>query len=210
MVPIVEGGDAEFSVLAHAMPHQRTVQYLETRLMEKMSSFGDQLSEWGRSFMQNSMQALDAFHGADAVRLANAAIRKAGTYFESNTIRPLATLEALQTAPPVMHRFLVANPFMRTNFIDGRIDGFVSAGYMDMEPGMVGPGHYDYDLVMDGVLQDDPENDFKISWNFAIPKEGDVLLTGEQKDTVITCWELMEGYFKHARRDGTDIFDTQV
>ncbi len=210
MVPIVEGGDAEFSALAYAMPNQRTVQYLETRLAEKMSSFGDMLSDWGRGFMQNSVQALDAFHGADAIRIAQAAIRRAGTYFDSNTIRPLTTLEAIQTAPPVMHRFLAANPFVRTSFIDGRVDGFVSSGYVDMEPGLVGPGHYDYDLVMDGVFQDDPENDFKVSFNFVVPKEGDVLLTGEQKDTIVTCWELMNSIHKHTRSDSTSVHDNQV
>lgn len=209
MVPLEIGGNALFNALAYSPPNQQTVQFIEQRLMEKLSSFGSMVTDFGKSFMDKSLKAFNDFHGSDALRAAQAAMRKAGTYFQSNTIRPLRNIEELQTAPEKMQRYLMADIETRELFHAQRIDGY-SGTYVDMHPNDIGRGHYDYRRVVEGMLLDDDENDFKVSYFFEDPVEGDIELNHEQKVDVLNAWDLMRQYREATRDDGTSIFGNKI
>lgn len=209
MVELEIGSTADFNAFAYSPPNQNTVQFIENRLSEKMMQLGNTITDFGRQFFQQSAAAFESFHGSEAIRTAAAALRKSKAYFQSNTIRPLENLDALQTAPEVMQRFLMANPYMRDLFHRQRIDGY-SNSYIDMHPKEIGPGHYDYDLVVQGQYLPDEENDFHMRYTFLDLAEGDVLLNHDQQVDILNAWELMEAMAKHRRKDGTSIYDETI
>lgn len=88
--------------------------------------------------------------------LAEALQRQTTHLFDPNGIRPLTALSELQTAKPVMQRWIMANPEIRQMWQANKIDGY-SATYEDAQPGTIGASHYDYRLATSGMTTLDEE-----------------------------------------------------
>jgi len=111
--------------------------------------------------------------------------------FDSDTIRPLHTLEEFQHAKARMRRYVMANPELRSMFHKQRIEGYGSS-YEDLEPDRIGANHYDYRRVMDGVVEIDESGDWSSTTYFDELRDGDRdLLLSEQVNISLT-WEMAE------------------
>jgi hypothetical protein len=142
------------------------------------------------------------FNGSEAMRLAQAAINRAGSVFQADTIRDLYQIGELQNAPLVMQRFIMANPVVRDLYHQQRCDGY-SDTYLDMEPGAVGLAHYDYRRVITGMVMEDEEHGWKIVHCLDELKEGDRPLQIEEKDIVLSVWDVVEARIREGKDDPT-------
>jgi hypothetical protein len=108
---------------------------------------------------------------------------------------------AMQQAPVVMQRWIMAEPTVRTLYHKQECDGF-SDTYKDMSPGIVGEQHYDYRRVMDGVIQEDGD-----SWcaKFYMDDlvEGDTPLIFRDKMDILSTWERVTMYIAAGDEDPT-------
>lgn len=205
MALIVAGGPEMFGTLAFGHRDQRTINYLENQFTH-MSQY---LTDAGNAFLDRSRAIFEQFNGAEALRMAKAAMRAVTHAFTPNTVVEIKTLPALQQATPVMQRWIMACPEVRTYYHQQRIDGY-SDTYIDAEPDCAGLDHTDYRTVMSGVVQELPdqengEGDWKISFYFEDSEDETPLLMTEKVD-ILSTWDLIRSMLKTGQEDPTSVY----
>jgi hypothetical protein len=214
MIQVSIGDPDEFNALVYGVQkHPGTVSYLENQL-NRLSTWSNTLTEAGKSFFSNAAQLIEQFNGSDAMRLARAALRKAGSLFQSNEIRSIWDLAELQHAPVIMQRYIMAEPTVRELFNQQRCDGY-SETYVDMYPGTIGENHYDYRRVMTGMVQtvtvdDDPDVDWVCRTFIDDLVEGDRELLLEEKTDILNTWDMVASLIKEGGEDPTSPFANKL
>lgn len=195
MASVYDGMLDEFGVLAYAQKNNATLQFLQDRY-DNLAHMGDTLTDYGRQWYEKSATIFRNTNGDEAMRYARGVIRKVKNVFQPNAIRSLNNLHDVQHSPAVMHRYLMAQPEARRMYQQQRIAGFPET-YVDHNPGPVGHEHYDFRRVVNNVMRDDPEFDFRISHMIGDDLvEGDRELAPDEKFDVIDAWALIEASFK--------------
>lgn len=191
MAQVVYGGSREYRALVSGEQHPTTVQYLRNQMSSLQSYVGESATSWA----QKAFESYERFSSDNAIRLAQAALRKVTTYFQDDRIMQLDTLAQLQQAQQRMQRFIMADPYVRERYHNQMCEGY-QGSYVDMWPTDSGRGHYDYDRIHDGLIvevaptEEDPEG----SWMcYAQTDEellpGDRRLTLAEKDMILTTQE---------------------
>jgi hypothetical protein len=202
MANLFIGGTREFDALVYNQKHPGTVDYLAQQV-ERLPFISQQLTDAGRQFFSTAQQLYDEFNSAEALRLARAALRKAGSTFQSNTIRSCFDVGAMQTAPLVMQRFIMAEPLVRQMYVDQRCDGYADT-YVDVHPGEIGRSHYDYRRVMDGMVVDGGEEaDWKATMFIEDLLEGDRELAADEKVDILNTWDMVRALMEAGDDDPT-------
>lgn len=101
-------------------------------------------------------QYCNAVFGQDIGRRVQALRNYVSHAFDGNEIRPLYSLDDVQHAPPVMQRYIMADPMVREYYHQGRIEGYGDQ-YVDADPGCIGRDHYDYRRATDGLILENSE-----------------------------------------------------
>jgi hypothetical protein len=205
MIKIITGGTEEFNALVYGHKHPQTQMYLEQQAQQAnayLTTYSATLNDAGRAFFTQAQEMYDRFNGAEAQRVVQAALAKAGGVLQPETIRDLWQISDVQNAPLVMQRFIMANPVVRDLYHQQRIDGY-SDTYLDMEPNSKGLDHYDYRRVVTGMVMDDEEHGWKVVTCFDELKEGDRELQIEEKAAILSVWDLVEARIKDGRDDPT-------
>lgn len=211
MARVIVGGQDHFNAFAFPERHQGTMRYLEEQYNRGM----EHLTEAGRAFMERGRQVYEKYNSSAALRKARAAVRQVRNMFRNKAIKPLNTLDELQSAGPVMQRYLMANPVVRERYHQQRCDGY-SDTYTDMSPSDIGESHYDYRRVMTGVVQDLPVGDDgeEQGWHVKIYldplEEGDRELDLEERVDVLSAWDVMNSFMAKGKEDPTSPFGSML
>lgn len=201
MAQVIVGGPREFDALIYGRPHPGTLNYLQSQLEQP----SPMLTDMARQFFANSQELYERFHGAEAQRLAEAAVRKVKGIFQPNTVRSLWDLADLQQAPLVMQRWIMAMPEVREMYHQQRVDGFADT-YVDVEPGQVAHNHYDWRRVNDGLVvevADHSDYDWVHRQFYEELHEGDRDLTLEEKVDILNTWDAIQMYLRAGKDDPT-------
>lgn len=189
MATVIYGGSRELNLLVSGEPHQDTLSYLSYQA-DRIAQYAQQT---GSQWAQRAVESFNYFSSHDSLRHARAALQKVKSYFQSDIIRELRTIEDFQTATPLMQRFLMADPWARKMYHAGRIEGYAGS-YVDPYPGVRGIDDYNYRRVMDGRVQmvapteEDPEGTWFIEEYWGDLQEGDVDLTLGQQNAILSSW----------------------
>jgi len=177
-------GEDAWSVALYGAPSQDTISYLKTQY----TNFAQPLNEFGRAFIDRSKQVFEYFSGSNAMAFARSVINSMGTDMVADEIIAFINVAQFQKAMPKMQRWIMAEPSIRTTYHMQQCDGY-SRTYHDLEPGKVGEAHYDYRLVMDGIVQFD-ESD-RAHWKIYGDelKEGDTKLSLAEKTIILNTWD---------------------
>lgn len=208
---IVHGGNLEFNALLYDQHHPATVQYLRNQV-DNVVAYSQTLTSAAKDFFSNTRNVLEEAVGNEAIRRARAALQRAGHVFQRDEIRVLSTVEDMQNAPLTMQRWIMAQPYVRGMWQAQRCDGY-SETYIDVDPGNIGPNHYDYRRVMTDIVDDEPDgegSDFVIYHYGDEIKEGDRELTFSEKIEIITVWDLIEARMRDGVRDPTSVTDNDL
>ena len=205
MVQVVVGGNTEFNALVYGHKNPGTISYLE----QQSFTLSPHLTAAGQAFFANQSQLYEQFNGAEAQRLAAAAVRKVAAIFQPNSIRPLYTLADIQNAPLVMQRWIMAEPTVRDLYHQQRCDGYAES-YVDMQPAFVGREHYDYRMVTHGLIQTENEDEPLARFFFDDLAEGDRELTLDEKTDIVSTWDIVKNMVKAGKEDPTSVFGTQL
>jgi hypothetical protein len=195
---VIIGGTDEFNALVFGNKHPGTMQFLQ-RQVEQLPQISQTLTDAGRQFFSTARDLYEKYNGAEAMRLARAALRKAGSVFQKDVVRSIWEMGELQHAPSVMQRWIMANPAVRSMFHEQRCDGYADT-YVDVFPGSIGRQHYDYRRVMDGVVEQE-EDGFRVSMYLDPLIEGDRDLSTDEKVDILATWQVVA---KLMRADGED------
>jgi hypothetical protein len=188
-----------FDDLAYGAPHPGTLQYMQ----QKFETLSTNLSEMGRAFMADARQKWDSLMGSEAMRRARAVKRKLeGALFMRDEVVPMYDLPQLQSAPPVMQRWIMACPEVRDFYHAQRIDGY-STSYVDPFPGQTRDDDYNYRRVMTGVVVDDGDGGWKSRTYLDDLEEGDLPLGLDQKADILHTWDAVRAILAIGREDPT-------
>ena len=116
-------------------------------------------------------------------------------------VRILRTVEEMQTASPLMVRFIMANPEIRTRWQDNRCYGYGEDMYNPSDRNSIGSDHYDYRLVMDGVGQKQEDGSVRVQHYTHTLQPNDQQLGGLEKAAIATSWEVMNQMLLAAAQD---------
>lgn len=169
MANVFYAGAEGFDALLYPDQHPSTMAYVENQF----STFSNTLTEAGKLFVDKMKSSYEQIVNSDAMMYAKAAIRRATNLLNNDVIRPLESMEDAYGASPLMQRWIMAEPGLRELLIQQRCEGFPDT-YVDLDPGRVGPLHRDYRLAMSGLVQDDEDAAFAVTY---YPEE---LMEGEK------------------------------
>lgn len=141
-----------FGSTVYGQKHPETVQFLRNTYNATMAS----LQNIGGAFAQAVTSIYDRYTSVDAERRLTAMARNLQSGWIGNQIKPMVTIGALQTAPMVMQRYIMACPDVRRVYQQDMCEGY-KGSYVDNEKGQIGDTHYDYRRVMHGMFQENAE-----------------------------------------------------
>ncbi len=126
---------------------------------------------------------------------------KVDTTWQGNEITNLQTLQELQTAAPVMQRWIMAQPDLRSKFLHQEVQGY-GESYVNYQGDAVGRRQYDFRRVTEGIVFEDDEGYHVTEYFEAVPDE-DTPLTLHQKVDILKTWKQVEHYLQEADEDPT-------
>lgn len=159
MSQIIYGDDHVAAELTYGPRSDGLIQALR----DNLSFSSPLLTEQGRAYASYVGKVFESVSGWDAVRAVRRATQAIAGYVKPDIVTALDSLEKIQTAPPKMQRFLMANVELRKLYQAGRIDGY-SESYIDIQPGAIGRDHYDYRVATHGVVQTKTGDDESIAY----------------------------------------------
>lgn len=163
-------------------------------ILNQLDAYTHLLLDTGKQYFSQAKEMYERINDSGAIRAAKAALRMAKGIVRPNTICPLTTLEDLRTAPPIMQRYIMAEPTLRQLYNDQRADGY-SDSYFNPFPNVFGPDHYDYKQVMSGMVEEFVDESGEDCWKTTMYAydllEGDVELTFDNKVDIIPTWEFI-------------------
>lgn len=187
-----------FDYLLFPEQHHNNATYVQ----RQFEQFSNTLTDAGRRFMENAKQVYQQVIESDAANLARLAIRNAKALFQGNHILPLLDIDSLQTASPLMQRYVMAQPDIRTMYHNNLCNGY-SDTYVDMHPEKVGESHYDYRRVMQHMVQDTEDGWVVKSWAEDLV-EGDRELGFDEKACVLQTWDIVKMFVQAQASDPTN------
>lgn len=149
MAQFYEGGAAMYDALVYSQPHPNTIQFLQNQAQ----NFYQTLTDAGRRFADAASSFYDSIGLSYGVQQLRALGRMVKNIWQPDQIRPLVTLEDFQSAPPVMQRWVMAEPTLRALYQKQLVEGYAGQ-YVDRFQGRIGDDHYDYRLITSGVVQE--------------------------------------------------------
>lgn len=197
-----------FALSSCAYPEvsQQAQDWVRTQLYENTAM----LTQAGNEFLQSSMQTYRALVDGAAVKGAKKLARLVSGLLHPNSIYSMTSIDELRAAKPVMQRYIMACPDIRTIYQRQLCDGY-SDSYFDMFPKDIGESHYDWRQVMNGVAQEEPDRpgEYFIREYFDELMVGDEHLTPEQQFAVLDTWDLIPRAIRD-KVDFTNIFNSDL
>ena len=196
---ISAGGSASFDALLYPDKSNYGIQYIA----DQFQNFSQSLTDVGRTFMNEAYDIYKSINDSSIVQMAKNALRKAGEFVMTQFIKPLYTKEELQEAPLCMQRWIMAEPYIRKEDQQGRLNGYKST-YMDLDPEGIGIDHYDYRRVTDGILMEDKDTGsmYIDSWYEDLYPDDRELDFDEQTDILYT-WKIARMVMRNLEEDIT-------
>lgn len=137
---------------------QNTISYLQGQI----SSLANAGSEHGQKIFNRSMALFNEINSDAAVMAAEAVLSQIESMKGQDIIEALTTIRQLQSAQSIMQGHIMAHPFLRQAWYDGKIEGY-SDTYIDPEPGLVGHEQRAYRDINNGVFQPHEEASYQYS-----------------------------------------------
>jgi hypothetical protein len=205
MAQVIIGDDRMFNAAVFGQPDWRAQEFLA----EQYSNLSHRLTQTGQQFMAMARQTYDTMNNSQAMRIMRAAGRKINSLWEQDDIRRLTTIGELQHAQPVMQRWIMAEPEIRSLYQQQRLDGY-SDTYIDMHPGAIGEDHYDYRRVMNGMIVDNKADDGWSATTYIEELAEEQELTLEEQVEIIDTWHLAKRMIREGREDPTSKFNSDL
>lgn len=174
--------------------HPGTYAYIQNQFQ----NIGSTILESGRQFIEQSKTMFAQFYDHSIERAAKAAIRMAKGLVNPNSIQRYDTLEDIQSAPPLMQRYIMAEPYIREKFHQQLCSGFAGS-YIDPEPGFLREQNYDWRRIHNGIVryEGEGENEQWVSTTYCEDLRGsDRELTFDEQIDILSVHEIARLFAK--------------
>lgn len=161
------------------------------------------LGQAGQAFFNRAREMYQTVSESQALQMLRNLKAQEHNVWSSNMIQPLRALEVLQTASPIMQRWVMAQPDLRTRYLNQEVEGYGDS-YTNYHGDAVGVDHYDYRKVMDAMVVIPNDNDDNwVSRNFFEFVEDDPNLTIHERLDILDTWDLVKHYLEEGGEDPT-------
>ena len=143
-----------FNILVCPENNQNTRNYLR----EQFNRLGEGMSDVTKRFYQSSREKFDRLCNNRVTEMAKDALKNSLGVFHPNTILALTSLDSLRNAQAIMQRYIMAEPNIRKLYLQQRCDGY-SDTYQNVHGDSIGENHYDYQRVVNGIIQESKDED---------------------------------------------------
>lgn len=205
MATISEVNPAYFDAFLYAPPSASMMNFVQ----QMVQAPTDHLLDAGKAFMNQAMMVYDKLGSSDAMARVKRAISGIDGRWSDNFMIALTSTAALQQAPVLMHRYLMAQPDIRSLYHKGHCDGY-SDTYVDMEPGKIGEDHYDYRRVMNGVVEETEDGGWGWTEYFEELIPGDTELDDYDQGVILRSWDQLAASVFEAKEDPTSIYGGEL
>ena len=144
--------------------HPGTQDYLARQFKDPELVSG--MRQIGEDYYLRQMELHQIYNGLAAQQYVAQVQQQHMTQFRAEGAPPplffveLNTAELIQTAPPHLQRFIMADEVVRTAWQEQKIQGYPETYPMDERAEHIGPSHYDWRLLNHGIVQDDGRTGF--------------------------------------------------
>jgi hypothetical protein len=171
------------------MFHRPSVES-QSLISSRVHEYFDRVRDIGNDFVQNVKRMYDDVQYSNRLNLSEVMKQRFDKRYRGDIISGCSTIREIQQAPPVMRRWIMAQPDIRDRYNAGGVSGydkdFVN-GYPEQESGS---RHYDYRRVMNGVINVVDDVATSTQWIETINQEDDLSTT--QKSIIRNSWLVMQ------------------
>jgi hypothetical protein len=170
-------------------------------LQEKSQTLRSTLSETAQGFFDTARNMYSMISVSDAAQALRNLTSKLANVWSTNSIYATTTLAELQTAGPVMQRYIMAQPELRKMYLNQEVEGY-GESYVNYHGDSLGVNHYDWRRVMDTIVTvEDKHYSFT---NYAERMaDGEEPLTLHEKIDILKAWNSVQHYLDVADEDPT-------
>lgn len=170
-------------------------------LREQSMQMTQGLSHSATQFFQQAREMYQVISQTDALQVLRNVKAKVSGLWGSDSISAMVTLPQVQTAGPIMQRWIMALPELRTMYLNQEVEGYGDT-YQNYHGHNVGVAHYDYRQVMSDIVVVD-EKSFSHT-TYIEPQVGDEKpLTLHEKVDILATWNTVRHYLEIADEDPT-------
>lgn len=169
-------------------------------LGERSDALRATISGAAASFFQQASTLYTMISTSDAVQALRNLTVKADNAWQSNAIVELCNIEQLQTAGPVMQRWIMAEPSIRKMYLNGEVSGYAET-YENLHGNGLAAQHYDWRQVMSGIAT---ITDDHFSYTTYVEDTGeDNPLSLYEKVDILRTWQQVQTALSEGEQDPT-------
>lgn len=187
-----------FDASVYGLPHKGTIDFVKNQFTQGWEN----LTEAGRSFFEEKRELVERATSEEAYRRTEALARKFRHAWDTDDIKYIGDVGALQQAKLTMQRWLMADPEIREMRNQQICDGY-SKTYDDWEPNRIGEDHADYRRVTDGIFMEDEEGGGCCTSYYESHVNAEDDLTFTQQVDIKAAWGAQRLLMKRRREDTT-------
>lgn len=207
---IATGVDA-FNALAFGAPHQGSINYFQQSYNNLISNTKNFVGDTSQAFINKATQVYNYFNSPEAIARIKNVLRHSDKAEVKEYIYPITSLEEARNASLTMQRWVMAEPYIRSEYIKQRLDGY-SDTYELIDKDDIKDTHYDYQLATNGVMtfptvnDDDDLDDEDVLYSvYHIDyRDGDSELSLSEQVDIRDTWELVKYYIDVNNEDPTN------
>jgi hypothetical protein len=174
-----------------------TTNWLQQRSEALMNTVSTNTQTW----FNKARAFYNTISESDAVQALRNLTVKADVSWKGNNIYHCSSIEMLQTANPIMQRYIMAEPRLRDMYLNQSVEGY-EGSYENFHGDALGVSHYDYRRVTDGIVIAHDDHYVINEFHENIP-DTDRELDFFQKADVIRTWNMVNRALDASEMDPT-------
>lgn len=205
MIVPIQGDSNTFAAMAYGVPDPLAIKWCEERvnlkrqnlLAEAMPLFDTSINsvysdiDWQSIY--KTAKALDGRHDAN---------------WMSDVVCSLTTIQAIQTAPPIMVDWIMSHPEIRKMYHNQEIAGFDDY-YHDPYPGQHDDDFFKYREAINGVFMETGNGEEMVATWYMDEFDDSTLDFSDQVD-IIDTWQAVLAYIKQGKEDPTSVYGNSL
>ncbi len=206
MITVVDGDTNTFRAIAYGTPDPLTMEWCRQRHDDRIAVLDP--------FVQQAWQASKntVFGNIDYQAIANmnrALSNQLDSIWIHDRIMALTTVEQLQSPPPIMMRWVMAEPTIRKMYHNQQLAGY-DEFYDDPEPGKRGEDHYYYRRAVNGLFLEGQNGEMEaVEWFEHIIDPTDILDIVDQC-SIQSTWAGALRIIAERAADPTSMYNAQL
>lgn len=192
-VNVIRGGDLAANAFLYGVPDPGVINYLQAGIQKAAEVTGNM----GRSFIESAKAIYDRFNSSSAINAAKALLYNVTDHMGGMTIQHLTVDNYKPNI--IMQRYIMCQPEIANLYKQNMCNGFQDS-YIDLEPNTYGKERFEYDLIMDGVLQLEQEDPYMIHTSQTLYDD----LESLDQFAILNTWDTVANMLANGK-DPTDL-----